>query len=111
MKLELVQHQKELVVNAVHSVCFEFCDEGYLPSQKQDAKQVIKALKSFLSVEALQSRNPHPLKSGSQNPKINTIMQTYKDLELISVDVGHRNGKNGNMRLLYYIDKVNPYIS
>ena len=93
-----------LKVNKPLTICFEYCSTSNIPTNKVHVKKVVEALKSFCDNQSHSTRNPHPLKGGSNNPHVSTIQKQYEKESIISLDVGQRNGKDGKYRLLYYQD-------
>lgn len=91
-------------------LCFEHCRLDHIPNQKNDAKKVFETLKGFASHDQLQLRHIHKLDNGGKNNSVKTIQDTHIE-SIWSVDVGTRNGKSGNYRLLYYTDPVNSALA
>jgi hypothetical protein len=104
-------HSPSLSVAKEQTLSFAECGTDNLPADKGQAKKVLETLIAFSDIRKLNARNPHPLKGGSANHEVNQIIQRYNNETLMSLDVGHRNGRDGNFRLLYYKDRNNPLIA
>lgn len=84
-------------------LCFENCDVGELPNDNRAMKLVIKAFKSFRSLD-LQKNTLHPL---SHDPEKKSTLQKYfkkaKGNKVYSIDVGKRGAsQHGDRRVLFY---------
>jgi hypothetical protein len=99
----------EFSVQKPFSVCFEHCSSHTIPTSKRQIKKVLDALVSFSNKDKHDARNPHPL-DGSKKERLNNIITKYKET-VYSLDVGHRNGEDGNYRLLYYRDPKDQSIA
>jgi hypothetical protein len=111
MKNEIID-DKEIIVSLEEiykTVCFEFCDTKYIPHDKTTIKKVIETLKSLQDDKA-KGRNPHPLTEKMKNADVNKIIKTYPNETIISIDVGHRGGKSGQYRLLYFLQNTTAKI-
>jgi len=96
---------EQLNVNKPLQLCFEFCDTKHLPNSKNDVGLVIDALKAFSNQQILKSRGHHCLDESGKSDYVKSLFSKTKE-KLESIDVGHRNGRQGDKRLIYYRDSV-----
>lgn len=96
---------KSLYVRSRKTLDFTKCVVKDFPTNKKDFQEIINTLQSFESDEKLYTRNNHKLdkkNKGSNSERISNFINTYD--KVYSLDVYHRNGSKGNIRLLYTTD-------
>ncbi|MCR5319092.1 MAG: hypothetical protein K6E22_12770 [Treponema sp.] len=93
---------------------FSKCSVKDFPSDKKDFTQIVETLKCFSDSKLLESRNRHKLTKknvGKEADRIISFINLYDSV--YSLDVYHRNGHKGGVRLLYtpdYDDSTLIYI-
>ena len=92
------------------SLCFQFCCDSDLPESKAQMKKVITALKRFSNDQLLLKSDYHKLENSGECKKVQTLIKQYKE-PIWSIDIGHRNGVDGNYRLIFYHDPENRGIA
>lgn len=101
-----VDENKNLEIDQKLILDFTKCDTKEYPSNRNDFEMIIKTFQA-VNTNNLSSRDDHKLvkkNKGKNAVRITKFINDYKNVH--SLDVGHRNGTNGNMRLLYTRDET-----
>lgn len=105
-----IDNNPKLVIDQNYILDFTKCDVDDYPKSKIDFENIIETFQAF-NKNNLASRDDHKLKKediGKNSGRIERLINTYGKVH--SVDVGHRNGASGNMRLLYTKDTINAHL-
>lgn len=105
---------KKFSVTEHYSLDFSSCSVRSYPSDKVSFSAVIETLSALSKAsrhEDLQSKGWHKIVSkgiGKSSEYIQSLIRKYGTVN--SLDVFHRNGKNGNIRLLYAPSYDNAFL-
>ena len=101
-----------LVVNKPIVLDFLFCEVTDYPTTAVQFKKVIDTLHDMSDVEKFQLLHDHKLKNkgtGKNSQHVQNLVKNFPKLK--SVDVGTRNGVDGDIRLLYFFDSENTRLA
>lgn len=104
-KKDFSGNKKEFFVEKKLYLDFTQCTVDNYPKNKVDFKRIIETFAAFGSKNDLKARDDHELDKkdiGNKAERIMPMIREYKKVK--SLDVYHRQGKNGKMRLLYSPD-------
>lgn len=96
----LASEKEILEVNKPRTINFIKCNEHHIPKNNNDVKHTVQTLKAFNSADGLKSRNNHKLSRNGEDDFVLKLLNENNN-NVWSLDVYHRNGKNGGKRLLY----------
>lgn len=97
--------KKILYVDKPLYLDFTKCTIDDYPKSKIDFKEIIETFKAFKSKNDLKAKDDHKLKKEDIGKKSDRIMPMINQYEKVkSLDVYHRQGKKGKIRMLYTKD-------